>query len=127
MLKRSQRDEAGVLVGGVYFSPHKTPSKGVGLLHFCGRLQNLPSKVCIMASNGKQIGISGSYAVDGNHVDNGDYNLMQPQSNDRNKSIPFLLKAMEAARDKSNAFITNEMDKEKNKSAPPAKRQRIDK
>ena len=80
-----------------------------------------------MASKEKQIGISGSYAVDGNRVDNGDYNLMQPKSNDRNRDISFLLKAIEAARDKSNAFITNEMDKEKNKDAPPAKRQRIDK
>ena len=78
-----------------------------------------------MASKEKQIGISGSYVVDGNHADNGDYNLMQPQSNDRDRDISFLLRAMEAARDKSNAFITNEMDKEKNKSAPPAKRQRI--
>ena len=75
----------------------------------------------------KAIGISGAYYLKDDHLDNGDYKFEQPHSDDRDINIKFLLDSVENARKKSNAFITNEMDKEKNKNAAPAKKRRVDK
>ena len=74
----------------------------------------------------KTIGISGSYYIKDEHLCNGDYKFEQDQNEDREINIQFLLNAIENARKKSNAFLTNEMDKVKNKDARPAKKRRID-
>merc|ERR1711933_136731 len=63
----------------------------------------------------KQIGIYASYAHNDVHIKNGDYKFMRPQTNCRRLDILGLLKIIELTRDKSNAFITNKMDEEKNK------------
>ena len=73
----------------------------------------------------KYIGISGEYHVNQQHAANGDYGQEKEQSGDRETDIQFLLSAIDVARNKSNAFITNEMDKMKNKGSPPAKKQRV--
>ena len=74
----------------------------------------------------KSIGVSGSYHVKDEHLSNGDYKFEQDQNEDREINIQFLMNAIENARKKSNAFITNEMDKIKNKDARPAKKRRVD-
>ena len=74
----------------------------------------------------KSIGISGSYYTKDEHLSNGDYKFEQDKNEDREINIQFLLNAIENARNKSNAFITNEMDKIKNKNARPAKKRRVD-
>ena len=78
-----------------------------------------------MSTEQKTIGISGTYHVDKQHLDNGDYKFEQSQSQDRDINITFLLQAIENSRNKSNAFVTNEMDKEKTKNAAPLKKRRI--
>ena len=81
-----------------------------------------------MATVVKDIGISGTYHLNNKHVDGGDYKFIEPQQpNNRETNIKFLLDAITKSKNWSNSFITNEMDKEKNKDAPPTKKQRIDK
>lgn len=80
-----------------------------------------------MATSAKDnvLGISGAYHINGNHVGHGDYQAEAQQTGDRDTDIQFLLSAIDTARCKSNAFITNEMDKMKNKGSPPQKKQRL--
>ena len=75
----------------------------------------------------KIIGVTGSYYANDDHLANGDYKFEQQQNEDREININFLLNAIENARNKSNAFLTNEIDKVKNKEANPAKKRRLDK
>lgn len=73
------------------------------------------------------LSIKGSYNFNKTHIKDGDYIVKNDATLNNTKSMTeTLLKLVKEAQKKSNEFITNEMDKEKNKDAPPLKKQKLD-
>ena len=80
------------------------------------------------------IGVSGQYFMKDNEDTHGKYdfkteiNLSENAKNDNEKRsliIDELLKCVNDAKNKSNAFLSNEMSNEKNKDAPPSKKSKV--